>query len=121
MPHRGGFHHRGFRDFRPGPMGRHYRNVYPGWYLPYQWTYYPYNNVDQTPVKQPPTYWIGKYMVRTGRPIPRNIPDSEIILENSIFEPHQVVGSTEMSYDYDPDRLLIYINKGNRVENVRYG
>ena len=107
---------------RPGPMSRSHRYFTP-YYNYYLQPWVPTiqsTDLDE-PARVPPMHWIGKYFVRSGYLIPSNIPQRDIILEDSIFDSHEVIGPNDMSYGYNPDRLLIYINGRNRIENVRFG
>lgn len=125
----GGWRRGGRRHFRPGPYARPYYAYTP--YYGYGFGYNPYgyyrnfdpDYYDSTyyAYKQPPKYWIGKFLVRKGLGKPDNIADGDVIYENSISEPYQIVGPNELSGGYDLNRLLIYINTSGFIENVRYG
>lgn len=112
------YHHR----MRPGSMGFHHRfyRPYYDYGRPYIYNTNPMYE-DLYYYKQAPTHWVGKLLVRKGQQAPPNWSNADIIYENSIPERYAIVGPTQISGGYDNNRLLIYVNGSDIIENVRYG
>lgn len=66
-----------------------------------------------------PRSWIGKKLVRAGQAV---LPFySGYVLEVAIRFPHIVLGPRDITPNYDPDRVIIYVDQRGFIENVRYG
>jgi hypothetical protein len=63
-----------------------------------------------------PKEWIGKKLIRRGKPA-----NQYQVSEEKITAPYIIVGPNEVTGDYISGRLSIYVNYDDIIENIRYG
>jgi hypothetical protein len=71
-----------------------------------------------------PKQWIGRTLIRSGETkrliLPKGMPGS-YIFEDRIPTPYIIVGPGQKTRTYQPNRLCVYVNADNVIQNVAYG
>jgi hypothetical protein len=108
-------HHRGRFPRAPVYYSVDYDNAYP-----YIYDYVPLYGLDLGADNEVPD-WIGKKLIRRGAAIPPGVFGGDIVLEEDIPQPYQIIGPNSISIGYNPARLLIYVNSLDIIQRVIYG
>lgn len=121
MRHRPAFGYRGYGTFNYPIYALGYSVPgYPGLYG-YPYSYYGGYLPDEPVNRAAPKHWIGKKLIRLGQVPPTGADPRTVIMEEHIPQPYIVMLPGQLSQDYNPNRITIYLDEKNLINDVIMG